>query len=204
MRQWILSLAAFALVASPAFAGGVKVGDKAPSFDGIPAILQDGQDASLSLGDVKEDVVVVVFLANHCPAVVATEDRFIDLANSYKGKSVKVIGLSVTAAPGQKEIDDLAAIKKKVKEKGYNFAYGYDESQKIGKAYGAVVTPHCFVLDKERVVRYIGAPDNNVFDEKSVTKTYLKDAIDALLAGKDVPTESTKAVGCGIHYLNGK
>jgi thiol-disulfide isomerase/thioredoxin len=202
MRKLFLSLAALALVASPAFAGKfntvVSPGEQAPAFSGIPAVMGE-KDASLTLNDIKEDVVVVVFLANHCPYVVAIEDRLIDFANDYKGKSVKLVAVSVTAAPGQKKTDDLEAIKQKVKDKGYNFTYGYDESQAIGRAYGATNTPHFFVLDKERKIRYIGAMDDNR-KEDQVKKTYVRDAVDALLAGKPVEVEETRPDGCGISY----
>ena len=98
-----LSLAALALVASPALAGDkskynskVSVGDKAPTFAGIPATTPKGEEVSLSLGDIKEDVVVLVFLANHCPAVVGYEDRIQQLVDDFKGKSVKVVGVAVS------------------------------------------------------------------------------------------------------------
>jgi len=202
MRNWLLSLAALALIASPALAGkynkAVSVGDKAPQFDAIPAIAGD-KETSVSLGDVKDDVVVVVFLANHCPVVKLYDDRIIDLVNNYKGKSVKVIGLSVTAAPGQKSVDDLPAIKSKVKEDGLNYTYGYDESQKVGKAYGAVATPQFFVLDKTRTIRYMGALDDNN-DTGKVKKNYVKTAIDNLLANETVEVTETRARGCGIGY----
>jgi peroxiredoxin len=198
MRKSLLSLAVVALMAAPSFAG-VKIGDKAPSFDGLPAVV-DGQDASLTLSDIKEDVVVVVFLANHCPAVVANEDRIIDLANSFKDKSVKVVGISCTGAPGYKATDDIPAIKTRVKEKGYTYAYAYDEPGVVGKAYGATRTPEFFVLDKERKVRYHGAMDDSVMNETKVSKNYIKLAVDALLAGKEVETPETRAQGCGIAY----
>lgn len=208
MRTWLLSLAALALIAGPVSAAGkynkaLAVGDKAPAFDALPAVTGD-QDASVSLADVKEDVVVIAFLANHCPAVVATEDRFIDLAKTFADKNVKVIGISVTTAPGQKDIDDLSAIKKKVKDKGYNFTYAYDESQKTGRAYGAAVTPTVIVLDKARNVRYTGALDDSVMNESKVNKTFVKDAVNALLAGKDVEVSETRATGCGISYSSSK
>ncbi|HEY2159030.1 MAG TPA: thioredoxin family protein [Isosphaeraceae bacterium] len=202
MRKTLLSLAIVALMAAPTFAG-VKIGDKAPSFDGLPAVV-DGQDASLTLSDIKEDVVVVVFLANHCPAVVANEDRIIDMANSFKDKSVKVVGISCTGAPSMKAQDDIPAIKTRVKEKGYTYAYAYDEPGVVGKAYGATRTPEFFVLDKERKVRYHGALDNSVMNETKVTKNYIKGAVDALLAGKEVETPETQAQGCGIAYAKSK
>ncbi|MDR3638377.1 MAG: redoxin domain-containing protein [Isosphaeraceae bacterium] len=198
MRKWILSLAVLALVASPALAGKynkvVSPGDKAPSFSGLPAVL-DGKDTSVSLDDIKEDVVVVVFVANHCPVVVAYEDRLIDLVNDYKGKSVKVVGLSVSTL-GQ---DKIPGIKDYTKDKGSNYVYGYDESQAIGKAYGATNTPQFFVLDKTRTIRYTGALDDSQ-NESKVTKKYVRDAINALLANETVEVSETRAVGCGISY----
>jgi len=198
MRKWFLSLAVLALVASPAFAGKynkvVSPGEKAPSFSGLPAVL-DGKDTSLSLDDIKEDVVVVVFLANHCPVVHQYEDRVIDLVNDYKGKSVKVVGISVSTQEG----DKIPGIKDYTKEKKSNYLYGYDESQAIGKAYGASNTPQFFVLDKTRTIRYTGALDDNTNDTK-VSKKYVRDAVNALLANETVEVTETRAVGCGISY----
>jgi len=200
MRKLFLSLAALALIASPAFAGKynkvVTVGEKAPVFSGIPAVMID-KDTSLNLSDIKEDVVVITFMANHCPVVVNYEDRVIDFVNDYKGKSVKVVGLCVN----DRDDDRLPAIKTRVKEKGYNYVYGYDESGKIGKAYGATNTPQFFVLDKDRVLRYTGALDDSQ-NESKVTKKYVRDAVDALLKGESVEISETRAVGCGIKYKN--
>jgi peroxiredoxin len=198
MRKLVLTLAGLALIASPAFAGKfnkvVSVGDKAPTFSGIPATV-DGQDTSLTLSDIKEDVVVLVFLGNHCPVVGMYDDRVIDLVNDYNGKSVKVVGVAVA----DMDSDRLPAIRDYSKKKGINYVYGYDESQDIGRAYGATNTPHFFVLDKTRNIRYIGALDDNR-KEAQVKKTYVRDAVDALLAGKTVEVEETRADGCGISY----
>ncbi len=198
MRNWFLSLAALALIASPAFAGEynkvISVGQKAPAFDGIPAVCE-GKDTSISLGDVKEDVVVLVFLANHCPVVQAYEDRMIDFADDYKDKNVKFVGVSVNDL----DADRLPAIKKYMEEKGGKYVYGYDESQKLGKAYGAVVTPQFFVLDKNRVIQYTGAMDDNQ-NESKVSKQYLRDAVDAVLKGESVEIKETQAKGCGVKY----
>jgi peroxiredoxin len=199
MRKMVLTLAGLALIASPAFAGKynkvISVGDKAPTFSGIPAA-QGDQDTSLSLSDIKEDVVVIVFLANHCPVVLASDDRLIEFANAYKGKSVKVVGIAVSRQPQ----DLLPGIKEHIKAKSIPYVYGSDETQAIGKAYGATNTPQAFVLDKSRVIRYTGSMDDNPNDESKVTKTYLKDAVDSLLAGKAIAVEETRAVGCGIGY----
>ena len=198
MRKTLFSLATLALIATPAFAGKfnkvVSVGDKAPTFSGIPAVM-GSEDATLGLGEIKEDVVVLVFLANHCPVVTQYEDRIIELANAYKGKSVKVVGVSVN----KNESDRLPAIKERVKDKGYNYVYGYDASQKMGKEYGATATPQFFVLDKARTIRYTGALDDNG-NETKVSKTYVKDAVAAILSGETIEVSETKAIGCGIGY----
>jgi len=120
----------------------------------------------------------------------------IDFASDYKDKSVKVVAISVS----NQSDDLLPKIKERVKDKGYNFAYGHDASQKIGKAFGAYATPQFFVLDKTRTIRYTGSMDDNHHDASKVTKQYLRDAVDAVLKGESVEVAETKAVGCGIGY----
>jgi len=202
MRKMFLSLAVLALVASPVLAGEfnkvISVGQKAPSFAGIPAVM-GAKEASLDLNNLaKDDVVVLVFLANHCPVVTAYEDRIIDFANDYKNKGVKVVGVCVDVVNEQ---DKLPGIKQRVKEKGYTFVYGYDDSQEVGKAYGATNTPQFVVIDKDKTIRYTGAMDDNQ-NEAKATKQYLRDAVDAVLKGDSPEVKETRAVGCGIRYKN--
>jgi thiol-disulfide isomerase/thioredoxin len=206
MRQWILSFAALALVAAPALAGKynkvVSVGDKAPSTTAIPAVSADGtKEMQLNLADAKEDVVVVAFLANHCPAVKAVEDRLFDLVKSYKGKNVKFIGVC-SSGPDMADEDGIAGIKKAIADGKYNIAYGYDEDGKIGKAFGATNTPQFFVLDKDRSIRYTGTLDDSTMDESKVGKKYVMMAVDSLLADPKATIEvtETRAQGCGIPY----
>ncbi|MDG3006212.1 redoxin family protein [Paludisphaera mucosa] len=202
MRNVLFSMVAVAL-AGTAFAGErynkvVKPGDKAPTFSGVPAYSPSGEQTSLTLSDLKDDVVVVVFLANHCPAVVGVEDRLNEFTSEYKDKGVRVVGICVNDI----EEDKLPAILKRVTDKNdkkINYVYGHDETQAVGKAYGATRTPYFFVLDKERTIRYLGAFDDNAKEEK-VTKHYVKDAVDALLAGKSPAVEESQAAGCGIQY----
>ena len=141
-------------------------------------------------------MVVLVFLANHCPVVQAYEDRIIDFANDYKGKGVKVVGVSRLQ---RQPVDNLAGHQDLHEGQGLNYVYGSDESQAIGKAYGATNTPQFFVLDKDRTIRYLGALDDNQ-DEAKVTKTYLRDAVDAVLKGESVEISETQPKGCGISY----
>ena len=206
MRQWTLSLAVVALIAGTAMAGKyntkLSLGDKAPAIAGITAVEGD-KDATINLADIKEDVVVVTFLANHCPMVVANEDRMVDVAKAYKGKSVKFVGICCSASCGdESDVDGITAIKKAFKDGKYagNTAYGIDPSGKIGKAYGATKTPEFFVLDKDRTIKYMGAMDDSPSSPEKVGKTYLKLAIDAVLANETVEVTETKAIGCGINY----
>jgi peroxiredoxin len=198
MRKFALSFVVLSLVAIPAFAGkynkAISVGDKAPDFSGIPAI-ENGEEKSVTLSDIKEPVVVVVFLANHCPVVQMYDDRIVEFTKDYKDKGVKVVGFAVS----QQSQDKLPAIKNYQKEHKLNYIYGYDESQAVGKAYGASNTPQFFVLDKERKIRYTGAMDDSRREDK-VTKNYLRDAVDAVLKGETVAFTESRPDGCGVQY----
>jgi peroxiredoxin len=214
MRKSLLAFGVTVLLAASVVAGPGKYnkviapGDKAPPFSGIQGIMGE-KDTVVNLDDLKDDVVVLVFLANHCPYVTKVEDRVIDFTNDYKDKNVKVVGVCVTpsseyAPEGyNKEYcaqDTIEKIRQRIGEKKYNFVYGRDDSQKIGRDYGAVATPTFFVLDKERKIRYAGALDDNIDDESKVTKKYLREAVDAVLTGKPVETDETRVTGCAIGY----
>lgn len=172
--------------------GGVKVGDKAPDWKNIIGV----DDKQHSLSDyAKAKFIVLVFTCNHCPVAQAYEERLVALQKDYQGKGVQVIAVNVNNIPE----DRLEQMKVRAKEKGFNFPYIYDSSQKMGHDYGAKVTPHVFVLDPQRKVVYIGAIDDNI-DPKKVKQHYLRNALDALLAGKSPDPATTKAFGCTIKY----
>jgi peroxiredoxin len=170
---------------------GVKIGADAPMWSNL-----DGVDGKAhSLADVKDaKAVLVVFTCNHCPVAKAYEDRLIELSKDYHGQGVEIVAINVNNG----DADKLPAMKERAKEKGFEFAYLYDPSQKIGREYGATVTPHVFVLDGARKVAYMGAIDDKTADK--ATKHYVRDALDAILAGGKVATAETKPAGCGIQY----
>lgn len=170
----------------------LAVGDQAPAWNNLEGV--DGKHHSLG-EHAAAKAVVVVFTCNHCPVAVAYEDRIVAIANDYKDKGVDVVAINVNNA----EADKLPAMKDRAEEKGFKFDYVYDPSQDIGRAYGAKVTPHVFLLDGDRNVAYIGAIDDNM-DASKAAKNYLRDAIDAVLVGSQPQTDSTKPVGCGIRY----
>jgi len=170
----------------------LAVGDAAPAWEGLAGV----DDQKHSLGEHADaKAVVVVFTCNHCPVAKAYEDRIIAIATDYADKDVDVVAINVN----NMDADKLPAMKERAEEKGFKFDYLYDPSQEIGRAYGAAVTPHAFLLDGQRNVVYIGAIDDNMKADKA-TKPYLRNAIDAVLAGSKPETASTKPMGCGIQY----
>lgn len=171
---------------------GVKVGAAAPEWVDL-----EGVDGKLhKLTDLKDaKAVLVVFTCNHCPVAKAYEDRLVALYKDYREKGVEIVAINVNNI----EADKLPAMKERAKDKGFEFAYLYDPSQAIGRAYGATVTPHAFLLDGEQRVTYIGAIDDNMNAEKA-KEHYVRDAIDAVLAGEAVKASTTKPSGCGIQY----
>lgn len=191
MRRGMIALS-FMVIANLALAEGLKVGDVAPAWENLPGT--DGK--SHSLADLKDaKVVVVAFTCNHCPVAVAYEDRFIEFAKEYAKKGVEFVAISVNSDAA----DKLPKMIERAKEKDFPFAYLYDESQKIGRAFSATKTPHLFVLDQDRKLAFVGAFDDKM-DVKRVEKKYVQEAVDALLHGKEVAVKQTPAHGCGISY----
>ena len=194
-RKWMFALL-LAIVALPRaevlLAAGVKIGDPAADFKGIVGT----DDKEHSLSDFKDSkLVVLVFTCNHCPVASAYEGRLVALQDDYKAKGVQVVAVNVNNI----DADRLDKMKERAKAKNFKFPYLYDSSQKMGHDYGATVTPHVFVLDQHRKVAYMGAVDDKQ-NVDQVKKTYLRDAIDALLDGKQPAKTVTKQFGCGIKY----
>jgi len=186
LRRTFLALSIVALCAS-AYAAELEVGTKAPEFKALPGV--DGKEYNLA--DMKDaKVVVVCFTCNICPVAVAYEDRFVEFNKKYASKGVKFVAINAN-----RKSEDLAAMKTRAEEKGFNFPYVFDKSGKLATEYGARVTPHIFVLDQSRNVAYVGAFDS---DQNNPSKSYVADAVDALLAGKKVEFTKSKAFGCGI------
>lgn len=173
-----------------------KIGDKVSDFK-LQSV--DGSWVSLP-NDAKG--AIVIFSCNTCPYVVAYEDRMIDLHKKYAAKGYPVIAINSNddkVSPG----DSFEKMKDRSKSKKFPFAYVYDKSQEVIKAYGGSRTPHVYLLHKEGndfIVKYIGAIDNNYQDPSGVTEKYVEEALDDLMNGRKVAIESTKAIGCTIKW----
>lgn len=170
-----------------------KIGDTATDFK-----LKSVDGEMYGMSDYKSAKgFIVVFTCNHCPFAVKYEDRINDLAKKYKSKGYVLLAINPNDPAVQAE-DSFELMKVRAKEKGFAFPYLFDEGQKIYPQYGATKTPHVFLLDKNRVVKYIGAIDDNVDSAKDVKEKYLENAIAALETGKIPSPETTKAIGCSI------
>ncbi len=177
-----------------------EVGDSVADFS-----LKNFDGKMVSLSDYKDGKgAIVIFDCNTCPYSKAYNDRIIALNKKYASQGFPVITINANdpqLSPG----DSFEEMVSRAKQKKYDFPYLVDESQSVARAFGATNTPHVFVLQKAGdnfQVAYIGTIDNNSRDASSVTKRYVDDAVDALIAGKTVSTKKTKAIGCGIKWKN--
>jgi len=177
---------------------GIGVGDKAPNFnlkniDGKEYSFDNITDAN---GD-KPKGYIVVFTCNTCPYAQANEQRLIDLHATYAPKGYPVVAIQPND-PVQKPGDSFEAMKKNAKEKDFPFLYLFDEKQEVFPKYGATKTPEVFLVDADLILRYHGAIDDSPRNADSVDEKFVEKAIEAIEAGKDPATKTTKAVGCGI------
>ncbi len=172
---------------------GYKVGDQAADFS-----LKNVDGSMVSLADYKGvKGYIVVFTCNTCPYAVMYEDRIIELHNKYAKEGYPVVAINPND-PDVKPGDDFASMVARSKEKKFPFKYLFDEGQKVYPLYGATRTPHIYLLDANRYVRYIGAIDDNAQNPSEVSVKYLENAIAALKAGENPDPAETKAIGCTI------
>lgn len=172
---------------------GLKVGDIAPDFQ-----LKSTSGKMVSLKDYKNvKGYIVVFTCNTCPYAQAYEQRIIDLHNKMAPMGWPVVAI-MPNDPSVQPGDGFDKMVERSKERRYPFEYLLDDGQKVFPAYGAVRTPHVFLLDKDRKVRYIGGVDDNSEDETLITRRYVEEAIAAVEKGGEPDPSLTKAVGCMI------
>lgn len=170
---------------------------QAPHFS-LPGV--DGKTHTLdSVKGAK--ATVIVFSCNHCPYVKLNEDRLIAVFNDYRDKGVGMAAINSNDAVKYPE-DSFDEMKTRAREKGFPFPYLHDASQDVARAYGATHTPHLFVFDAGLRLAYTGAidDDSSYKVRKPVEKPYLRDALDALIAGKAPPIAETHAIGCTIKW----
>ena len=204
LTSLLLLLTSASLQAQPAHPI-LALGSPAPDF-ALPGV--DGKVHNLS-DYAASPVLVVIFTCNHCPTAQAYEDRIIQLTKDYKDKGVAVVAI-MPNDPTSIRLDELGytdmgdsyyEMKRRAAEKHFNFPYLYDgDKEDAARAYGPIATPHVFVFDKERKLRYSGRVDDVEKPTKTPHTRDARNAIEALLAGKPVPVQTTKVFGCSIKW----
>ncbi|MBN1565275.1 MAG: thioredoxin family protein [Anaerolineae bacterium] len=174
----------------------LEIGQKGPNFT-LPGV--DGQDHTLADLVANNNAVAVVFSCNHCPYVRAWEDRMIAIQRDYKDKGFVLVAINSNDAVKYSD-DDFASMQQRAEQEGFNFLYLRDESQAVAHAYGGTHTPHIFLLDGAGVLQYRGAIDDNHDEPDAVQQHYLRDALNAVLAGKTPATTASDAKGCTIKW----
>jgi peroxiredoxin len=186
----------------------LAIGAPAPDFD-LPGV--DGRRYSLK-SFASARVLVVVFTCNHCPTAQAYEDRIQKLHDEYAGKGVALVAISPNDPKavrldelGYTDLSDsLEEMKVRAHDKGFTFPYLYDgETQAVARQYGPVATPHVFVFDRARTLRFVGRVDDAENPEKIKVQD-TRNAIEALLDARPVPVEKTKVFGCSIKWAEKK
>jgi peroxiredoxin len=174
-------------------ATGISIGDTAPGFE-----LPDTEGNRHTLADGGAKATVVVFTCNHCPYALAWHERILSVAHDYADQGVRFLAINPNDAeryPG----DSYEAMQERVRKEDWPLPYLRDESQDVARAFGAKTTPDVFVLDSEGKLRYRGAPDSN-YGDPSQNAAWLRDSLDAVLAGREPDTSETDPVGCSVKW----
>ena len=177
--------------------GELEIGSAMPLKD---FQLADISGKNITLSNAKGDAgTLVIFSCNTCPWVIRWEDRYVTLANTYAPKGIGMIAVNSNAARFGSE-DSLEEMVEHAKNNGYNFPYAQDPGSKLATAFGATKTPHIYLFNADDKLVYLGAIDDNAKNAKKVEVPFLANAIDALLAGKPINPQATKALGCSIKF----
>ncbi len=197
MRHGGALLATIVVAALAAASGfGLGIGDAIPLAD-VTMKNVDGRE--LSISSVKGPKgVLVIFSCNHCPYVKAWDARLAALGNDATGRGVGVIAINPNDPAAYAE-DGFEQMKAKAAARAYAFPYVVDAgASQLARAFGATHTPEAFLFDAKGVLVYHGAIDDNVEDAAKVTRHYLRDAVDAVVAGRAPATAESKAIGCSV------
>jgi peroxiredoxin len=171
----------------------ISIGDQAPEFE-----LQDTEGARHSLPANGGGPTAVVFTCNHCPYALAWHDRLVKAAEDYGPRGVRFLAVNSNDAERYPR-DSLDAMRERAREEQWPFPYLHDESQGAAAAWAAQVTPHLYVLDGDLRIRYEGAPDSDHLDPAE-DAAWLREALDAVLAGEPLARPATEPVGCSIKW----
>jgi peroxiredoxin len=198
MLRLALSSAALLHAAAPAaFADGIALGGRAPMTD-VRLKSVDGKETSIAAVKGAKGTLVV-FSCNACPWAKAWESRIVELGNGYSKKGIGVIVIN-SNDPAVNAEDAFDVMIQHAKDRKMTYPYAVDATSEVARAFGATHTPEAYLFDRDGKLVYHGAVDDNAKEPQKVSKRWLKDALDAALAGKPVPVAETKALGCSIKF----
>jgi peroxiredoxin len=162
------------------------------------AKMENVDGSTLSIADIHgEKGTLVIFSCNHCPWVQAWQKRMVALGNEYSAKGIGVVLVNPND-PAAYPTDDLATMRQVAAREGYRFPYVVDATSDVGRAFGATRTPEAFLFDGAGRLVYHGAIDDNAHEPERVERRYLRDALDALLAGRPIEPAEVPFIGCSI------
>jgi hypothetical protein len=194
-----MTLAVLKLAAALALSA-LSIGAPAPAAVTSVKMKNAVDGKTISIADVTgKSGTLVVFTCNHCPFAKAWQDRIVELGNTYAKKGIGVILINAND-PAKYPEDDLGGTQARAKSLGLQLPYVVDDTSNVARAFGASVTPEVFLFDKSGKLAYHGAVDDNRSNPAQVKSHYLKDALDAVLAGRAAPVAETKGIGCGIKF----
>jgi peroxiredoxin len=176
---------------------GLAIGDAAPMTD-VKMKNVDGRE--LTIRGVKgAKGTLVVFSCNHCPWAKAWESRIVELCNAYPKRGIGVIVIN-SNDPTAYEEDAYPAMQQRARQRGMKYPYVVDATSGVARAYGATRTPEAFLFDAKGRLVYHGTVDDNAHEPDKVEHRYLRDALEAVVAGQEVIVKETKALGCSIKF----
>lgn len=172
----------------------LKIGEKCPSFD-----LMGTDGLKHNSSDFTAEVLVVFFTCNHCPFVTGSDENTRTLVDSLKNRDIKFIGINSNSVKTNPD-DSFEKMVERMQTNKFPWLYLYDESQEIAKKFGALRTPHFYVFDKKRELRYTGRALDNPRNANEAKVFDLKNALDEIFSGKKVSKPITNPIGCNVKW----
>ena len=200
-RAALLAASLVLVSGAPVSADSLALGAKAPM---ATTKMKTAAGKDVTIADVKgAKGTLVVFTCNACPWAKKWEERIVNLGNEAGAKGIGMIAIN-SNDPNVNAADGFDEMVVRAKERGMKFAYAYDATSDVARAFGATRTPEAFLFDAKGKLVYHGTIDDNADDAAAVKDAYLADAVNAVATGKAVAVSETKALGCGIKFRGNK
>lgn len=197
IRRISLIILAISMLGMATQAEELDIGDPMPEKE---TEMKNIDGKMLTLKEIAgEKGTLVIFTCRHCPFAQALQERMVKIGNEYKKKDVGVVFVN-SNDPEKYSRDGFESMREQARKNNYKFPYVMDTTSGVAKAFGALRTPEAFLFDSEKKLVYHGAIDDNARNPEKVEKQYLRNALEALLSGEEIPKQKTGSIGCGIKF----